>query len=345
MDTQNKRPTNRPRRNAPGATAASSERRNRPRSAGAGKSSAAPARSTPRRRNANPARRPRRPAERPEIVYTQPGPFSRNRFLLRLATAAAVVLAVIFGMSVFLKVRTVTVSGANLYTPWQVRQASGIQDGDSLLTLNQPRLIGKITTALPYVQSARIGIKLPDTVNIEIVETQVTYSVQAEDNTWWLISAQGKVVEQTDALQAGEYTKISGLRLASPLAGQPAQEAAAAAPAATDPTDVTADTTGEPTTAASGSGSKRLETVLEILQAMEENGFVGGVTGVDVSDLQSVILWYGTQYEIRMGESTNLAYKIRCAHEAIDQMSQYQSGVLDVSFTLWDDKVVYTPYS
>ena len=32
-----------------------------------------------------------------DVVYTQPKPFIRNRFLLRLATVAAVVLALVFG--------------------------------------------------------------------------------------------------------------------------------------------------------------------------------------------------------------------------------------------------------
>ena len=280
---------------------------------------------------------PRQKIKHPEIIYTPPKPFSRNRFLLRLATVVAVVLAVTFGMSIFFKVKTVTVSGANLSSPWTVREASGIEEGEGLLTLNQPRASGRITAALPYVKSARIGIKLPDTVNIEIVETEVVYSIQAQDNTWWLISSQGKVIEKTDAVKAGDYTKVLGVKLAAPLADQPAEAVEENATAGTeDPTQTAAPVTV--------TGARRLETALELLQCLEANGFIGDTASVDVSNLQSLVVWYGTRYEVQLGDGTNLDYKIRCMKEAIEQMSQYQSGALDISFTIWEDKVVYTPF-
>ena len=36
-----------------------------------------------------------------DVVYIPPKPFQRGRFLLRLATVTAVVLAVVLGMSIF----------------------------------------------------------------------------------------------------------------------------------------------------------------------------------------------------------------------------------------------------
>ena len=42
-----------------------------------------------------------------DVVYTQPKPFNRTRFLLQLATVGAVVIAVLFGMSIFFKVKNV----------------------------------------------------------------------------------------------------------------------------------------------------------------------------------------------------------------------------------------------
>ena len=50
-----------------------------------------------------PAARAKTQSKRPadsQIVYTQPKPFNRNRFLLRMATVVAVVLALVFGMSI-----------------------------------------------------------------------------------------------------------------------------------------------------------------------------------------------------------------------------------------------------
>ena len=62
-----------------------------------------------RRRAAAPAKPPK--AVNTDVVYTAPEPFSRKRFLLRLLTVVAVVLALTFGMSIFFKVENVAVTG------------------------------------------------------------------------------------------------------------------------------------------------------------------------------------------------------------------------------------------
>ena len=126
------------------------------------------------------ANRPRtaeKPAQKPaasEIVYTQPRPFNRRQLLLQLSTVAAVVLALLFGMAIFFKVdeSKIMVSGVNKYTEMQIREASGIRDGENLLLLSDAKVSASIISQLPYVKSVRVGIKLPDTVQIEIVELE-----------------------------------------------------------------------------------------------------------------------------------------------------------------------------
>ena len=53
----------------------------------------------------------------PDVVYTPAKPFSRERFLLRLATVVAVVIAMMFGISIFVRVEHGMVAGAEKYTP------------------------------------------------------------------------------------------------------------------------------------------------------------------------------------------------------------------------------------
>lgn len=294
-------------------------------------------RGKPTSQRASSQRKPSRPRPTPEVVYTPPKPFSRNRLLLHLATIVAVVIAVIFGMSIFFKVENVVVSGTRTYSAWAVREASGIQQGDNLLTFSKPKASGLIRAALPYVKSVRIGIKLPDTVNIEIVETDVVYSVRDGGGYWWLMTSEGRVVEQVDSAKAGEYTTALGVQLANPAVNQDAV-AVEQAPAETDPS------TGE-TVPVTVRGSQRLEAVLSILQYLEQNGIIGQAASVDVSDLGRIKLWYGQQYEVILGDNTQLSYKISCLKSAVDQMDEYQNGVLDISFTTWPDQVGYTPFS
>lgn len=283
---------------------------------------------------------------RPEVVYTQPEPFNRKRFLLRLATVAAVVLAVFFGMSIFFKVEKVMVSGAIKYTPWEIRQASGIEDGENLLALNEAMVGGKIKTALPYVSRVRVGIKLPNTVNIEIVETDIPYAVEAGDHSWWLMASDGRLLEQVNSADAKDYTKILGVQLADPVAG--AQAVALEPEPEPEPTtgETTAEGTSQPeeTVPVTVYAWERLATVLDILQYLESNGILGEVASVDVSDMGQLQIWYGTRYQVQLGDNTRLSYKIETLKAAVDQLSEHYTGILDVSFTLRPSEVVYTPF-
>lgn len=288
-----------------------------------------------KRRQRRPAAETARPTD-PQIVYTQPKPFNRNRFLLRLVTVVAVVLALILGMAIFFKVENVTVSGMDKYTAWEIREASGILDGENLLTVSEAKISGRIRTLLPYVDSVRVGIKLPDTVNIEIVELDVVYAIESADGQWWLMDANGKIVEKTDSSAAKGYTRILGVQLEAPSVGQQAV-AAEETPSATDETGQTVPVTIR--------GSQRLSAVVTILQYLEDFGVIGQAASVDVSDMSKIELWYGSSYQVNLGDTTQLGRKIESMKLAIDQEKTFQSGILDVSFTTWPDQVGYSPFS
>ena len=269
----------------------------------------------------------------PDVVYTQPGPFNKYRFMLYLATVVAVVLAVIFGMSIFFKVKTVTVVGNEKYTAWDIRQASGIQDGENLLSISEPRISNNINSALPYVDDVRVGIKLPDTVRIEIVELDIVYAVEATDGSWWLMRSDGGIVEKTNSADAGQYTKILGIQLTGPEVGQQA--------VAAQPQSTTEDGETVPVTVLA---SEQLQTAISIAQFLESSGVIGEAASIDVTSPGNLELWYGERYQVLLGDGLDLGYKIRSMKAAIGQMGDYQSGILDVSFTTWPEEVGYTPF-
>jgi len=275
----------------------------------------------------------------PEVVYTAPKVFSSSRFLLKLSTIVAMVIALTFGISIFFKVDVITVTGSEKYTPWTVVEASGIREGDNLLTFSKAAACGKIISTLPYVENVRIGIKLPDTVNIEIKEIDVVYAIKDGFDAWWLINSDGKVIGPGTSADAGEHTQIFGIQLNSPIENQQAvamEQAAADTPA--DPTGVTI-----PGLQQQASGSQRLTVALSILQYLEANSSIGEIASVNVSNISSIELWYGQQYQIKLGDSTQLGYKIECALRTIDGLDDYQRGVVDCSFTIMEDKPMFTP--
>ncbi len=282
----------------------------------------------------NPRRSPRSKAPQPpkatapEVVYTQPKPFQRKRLLLQLATVFAVVLAIFLGLSVFFKVDTVMVSGANKYSADTVWDASGIKTGDSLLFFGRAATASQLKKELPYIDTVRFGIKLPGTVMIIIEEVEVVYAIKAVDESWWLISSQGLVIENADAAAASNCTQIAGVRLEDPQPGkqavayQPPQEAGN-----TDPVTVLA--------------SDRLAAALEIARQLEANELLGKITTMDVEDLSQLEFWYGRRFQVKLGDTGRLDYKIAAVKKVINTLGQQRTGVLDASFTTYPDRVWY----
>lgn len=277
----------------------------------------------------------------PDVVYTPPKPFNRDRFLLRMGTVVAVVIALMFGISIFFRVEHVKVSGADKYTPYMIQEAAGIKEGDALLGLSDARIGGKITSALPYVDKVSISIELPDTVHIEITELDVVYAIRDDKDAWWLITADGRVVTNADNATAGACTIIEGVQLSDPVSGGRAEAA-----------DVNSGIMVEdPVTGAMvpqyESGDSRLSAALTILQYLEDNVIIGEVASVDVGDLSDLELWYGQRFLVKLGDTTELGYKIRCMNTAIngkDGLDSHDSGVLDISFTVYPDSIGYSVF-
>ena len=273
----------------------------------------------------------------PAVIYTQPQAFNRNRLLIQLLTAVGVVIALVLGLSVFFKVETIQVSGAEVYSEWSIREASGIKEGDNLLTFSHARSAALIKANLPYVDTVRFGIKLPDTVNIIVKEDEVVYAIKDQNGQWWLMNSDGRIVEMGDNSRASNHTQVLGVVLDNPVADERAVAMEA----------VTAETVpeGETVPIVTTTGAQRLTAALQILKALEQNDIVGEAASVDVTRIEDIILWYGSRYQVNLGDSTRLDYKIACMNDVILQMSDYQSGILDISFTIWPTQVGYTPFA
>ena len=268
----------------------------------------------------------------PEVHYTPPAPLNGKKLALQITSVVAVALAVFLGLSVFFRVEYVNVSGNEKYDAWTIRQASGIQQGESLLSFGKARAAGRITHALPYVKTVRLGISLPNTVNIHIEEIQVVYAACDQQNGWWLMTSEGKLVERVDQAEAEKHTALKGFVLTQPKVGQQAKAA--------EPNEV--DENGDPVVV-TVTNAQRLAAALKIAQQLELNQILGQAASVNVEKMGAIELWYGKQYQVKLGNAEGLEGKIAAMAQGISQMSDHQSGVLDVTFEK-DSSIHYFPF-
>ena len=273
--------------------------------------------------------------EVPEVVYTQPETLDRRKLTIRLLTVAAVVLALFVGFSLFFRVDTIVVSGNQKYNAWTVREVSGIDEGDSLLSFGKARACAKIAESLPYVKVVRIGIKLPGTVNIYIEEVEVVYSIQDGAGNWWLMTSEGKLVEKTSPNEAAKHTAIKGVVLSEPKSGAMA--------VAVEPDPDQTDDQGEPVVI-TVTNQERLQTALEIVSRLEINGILGMTPSVDVSDMGDIQVWYGDTIKVLLGDAGQIKEKIDVMKSILEQAGSHESGVLDITEIREDGGYPMTPF-
>ena len=234
--------------------------------------------------------------------------------LLRLLTMLVIVAVFILGVAIFFKVTDVQVTGNQKYTAEEVIAASGIQTGDNLMTLNKASIAGKLIALLPYVEQVHISRVLPDTVVLALEESDAAYAVTADDGTSWLVSASGKVLEQA-TVSAADYPKITGITLQSPQAGQQA---------------VCEQT-------------ENLEAAKLVMEELESTSFISQITEINVEKTYDIVIWYGTQFEVELGGTDEMAYKIQFLGSILDQLKEEQGGTVDLTLEE-KNSAIFTPW-
>ena len=231
-------------------------------------------------------------------------PKSRG-FLAKLLTLAAVVAALMFGVSVFFQVNTFEVSGNENYSEEAIILASGVELGDSILLVDRGKTASQTTTKLPYVEKVTVSRRLPGTVVIEVTEGQAVASLKSEYDEFWLIDSSGKLMEQVSEDRAGSVTRLEGLSALMPVAGDQVL--------------------------LSEEDQQRLDTALEILKQLERYDLAEQIVTIDVTQLYNIVMYYTDRFEIQLGSTDELDYKIKYLAFAMESLYD-KSGLIDLTF-------------
>lgn len=262
------------------------------------------------RRQAAQTGQTRRPAAKMKKHRRVPNSNFRVKFLTMLAVVAAVIL----GFTIFFKVQHVRVVGNQYYTEAEVAAASGIEMGDNLLTMGKETIAARIMAELPYISEIQVKRSLPNTVILTVSEFEVTYGIADSAGGWWLMNREGRVVDETTEAEAKGHILITGFTIDPPKVG-----------------DFIALTQTEGTDTSELAAKKNAVTAL--LALLETESFVKQIVSVDVSASYDVCLWYGTQYQIKLGTTEDLEYKLAYLEGVLQELESYQSGVIDLTFT------------
>lgn len=236
-----------------------------------------------------------------------------GKLLIMLAVVAAVVLSV----AIFFRVNTVEVQGNRIYSAEQVAQVSGVEAGDNLVMVNRASVMTNIKVKLPYVETVSVGLLLPDTVVIKIQESEVVGLLQADTGTSWYINGEGRVLGNSLEGFQGQTIELTGFTITAPRAGENA--------------------------VASADMEENLKAALTVLKALDGSGLMEQITSIHAEKSYDLRVLCAEQYEVLLGGTDELDYKIRYLREVLAQLEPYQTGVIDL--TMDQDRAAhFTPW-
>jgi cell division protein FtsQ len=133
---------------------------------------------------------PKIQARREQVQYERHR--QRGRRLLVISIAAAVVAAGFWTFrSPLFDVDQIAVNGADRSGADAVREATGIDHGDRLMTVPLDRIADRVQ-AMPWVESATVSRSWPGTVTVSVVERTPVAAAPIDFLVWLLIDERGR---------------------------------------------------------------------------------------------------------------------------------------------------------
>lgn len=234
----------------------------------------------------------------------------RNRgrfgFLYKVLSLIIILVVIAAGCVVFFRVEDITVTGVSRYTAQEIIDASGVEKGDNLFLVGSSRTAQKIYSTLPYVDEVNIRHALPDGLVINVTERTPAAVIQGDEG-WWIIDAKGKILEQVSKPEQVGVAEVSGLTALLPAVGT--------------------------TLAVEDAESLKLESLMNLLSALEQRDILGEVSSIDLTSAAEISMVYDGRLTVKMRMSDDFMWQTRVLTESLAQgiIQSNETGVVDLT--------------
>lgn len=201
--------------------------------------------------------------------------FSTSAVLYIPVSVLLIVFLFIFGISVFLKIIEIEVTGATVYTAEEIRIASGIMYGDNLLFMDEKALERNIRSDKPFVKEVEVRRVPPSAVHIKVTESKALAAIDYQGQVL-VIDSDCRVLQITDIIPDG-LIEIRGFSPNAPIEGS-------ALKAELEP-----------------GGETRLSHLKNILAAIERESIEKDISYLDISSISKTNFEYVGRIKVILG--------------------------------------------
>ena len=232
---------------------------------------------------------------------------ARNRRII-IGTAillAVLVVGAILSLTVLFKTEKIDIEGDEYYYEDQIIAFSNVSLQQNIFLAAMGGTPQEIVKNLPYVEDAKIGFAIPDTVTIKITNAMPAYYVKDGDK-YLIISSKGRVLD-TEAEPPEGLTELICNDFSNKEVGSYIEFE-----------------------------DKAIPDILETVANSLKNNGLDNITAFDVTDPSSIKINYAGRIVINIGVAEDIDYKIKTAAAIITQKLDPNKtgqvyGSLDVS--------------
>ncbi len=242
----------------------------------------------------------------------------RRRRLKNVGIAAAIVsgflaIGIALSLTVFFRSEKFTVEGAEHYSDQDIISASGLTLGENLFLSDKKSGEDRIESMLPYVEEAKISVRIPNTMLITVTESKPAFLIESGEG-YIVASKQGKVLEKTNETpDKFDAPVVKGCTVKVSEVGQ----------------DIKFKESG------------MLSIIKSVTQAIADNEF-SGIKEIDASSAARIAINYSDRIKIIIGLPEDISYKLKTAKIIIsEKLSETDRGELDVSSCKDENKRSY----
>ena len=221
-----------------------------------------------------------------------------------ILTFAVVVIAIVFLMSVFLRISDISVVGNEHYSDEEIIKAIDIEQGDNLFFFDRFAAISRVFAKLPYVEEVSVARQLPDKVVIMVQECKALAYIAVGDENW-TIDRSCKVLGKATDSELGSLIRVDGFDPGTLLIGERLKSA---------------------------DGDEAIVAFLsDTLYQIQERNLSEHILSLDFAEENGAKMYYGTRFTVILGGPSNVNHKFAMLESVLEQLKEGDVGIINVS--------------